>query len=232
MKVYYDIHIHSILSACADELQTPNNILNMCMLKELNMISICDHNCAKQWKTLDMLRESYDFFMLYGMEITVKEGFHVLAYFEKYDELMKLDEIIDECLDKTIIPPDKQIICDEYDEPLQEIPYWTNQKIKYSFKEVIDVVKANNGIIIPAHIDRRNSGILDFYSDFSIFDVDGIEVYDLSIINDLYDKYPYLKNYKVINNSDAHSMELIHEKEQYMDLDDLSFNSFKKWLHE
>ena len=48
----------------------------------------------------------------------------------------------------------------------------------------------------------------------------------------MYDKYPYLKNYKVINNSDAHSMELIHEKEQYMDLDDLSFNSFKKWLHE
>lgn len=32
------------LSPCADILMSPNNILNMAYLKELNMIAITDHN--------------------------------------------------------------------------------------------------------------------------------------------------------------------------------------------
>lgn len=232
MKAYYDLHIHSILSACADELQTPNNILNMCMLKELDFIAICDHNTAKQYETLDKLKDSYDFFLMYGMEITVKEGFHVLAYFNDYESIMKLDEIIDESLDKSVEPFDEQIICDEYDEVLDSIPYFINQKIEYSFEEVIKILRSLDAIIIPAHIDRKNTGILDFYDDISKFDIDGIEVYDLSKIEELYKTKPYLKQYKYINNSDAHSMELIHEKDNYMDLEDLSFEGFRKWLKE
>ena len=86
MKVYYDIHIHTVLSSCADVLQTPNNILNMAMLKGLDMISICDHNTGKQYQTIDKIKDSYDFLVIYGMEVTSKDGFHVLTYFEKYDE--------------------------------------------------------------------------------------------------------------------------------------------------
>ena len=152
MKIYYDLHIHSVASSCADESQTPNNILNMCMLKELNLISISDHNCAKQYETIDLLKDSYDFDIIYGIEITVKEGFHVLAYFPSYDDIMVIDKIIDDCLDKTILPPDEQIICDEYDEVKYTVPYMINQKIKYSFKDIIDIIKDNNGIVIPARI--------------------------------------------------------------------------------
>ena len=46
MRVYYDFHIHSCLSPCGDEDMTPNNIVNMSLLKGLDIIAVTDHNCA------------------------------------------------------------------------------------------------------------------------------------------------------------------------------------------
>ena len=47
MRLYYDLHIHSALSPCADDDMTPNNIVNMAKLKGLDVIALSDHNCAK-----------------------------------------------------------------------------------------------------------------------------------------------------------------------------------------
>ena len=44
MKCYYDLHIHSALSPCGDEDMTPNNIVNMSLLKGLDIIALSDHN--------------------------------------------------------------------------------------------------------------------------------------------------------------------------------------------
>ena len=37
--IYYDLHIHSCLSPCADDDMTPNNIVNMAIIKELDVIA-------------------------------------------------------------------------------------------------------------------------------------------------------------------------------------------------
>ena len=47
MKLFYDFHIHSCLSPCGDEDSTPNNIVNMALLKGLNAIALSDHNTGK-----------------------------------------------------------------------------------------------------------------------------------------------------------------------------------------
>ena len=200
------------------------------MLKKLNVISITDHNTALQYKTFEKLKDSYDFLLIYGMEISVNEGFHVLAYFEELDEVMRLEEIIDSSLDKSIIAPQEQVICDEYDEVESIIPYWKNQKIKYKFTEIIDIIRELNGIVVPAHIERKGSGILSFIKDFSLYDIDAIEIDCKSNIETLEKEYPYIKKYKYLFNSDAHSIEMINEPLNYMELDDLSFKSFRKWI--
>ena len=236
MKYYYDLHIHSVISACADILQTPNNILNMSMLKGLDIISICDHNSAKQYKTIDKIKDSFDFLVIYGMEVTVKEGFHVLTYFEKYDDIMSLDEVIDSSLDKNVTVEslnnkslNEQTVCNVYDLEEYVIPYYLNQP-SISFSELISIVHRLGGLVIPAHIDRKNTGILDFISDFEKYDIDGIEIYKIEDYDNLTTMYPYLKKYKYLHSSDAHDIEAINEREFSIDLDDLSFKSFKAWL--
>lgn len=233
MKYFYDLHIHSVVSACADILQTPNNILNMSMLKGLDVISICDHNTAKQYKTIDKIKDSFDFLVIYGMEVTVKEGFHVLTYFENYDDIMSLDEVIDNSIDKNVEVKsnlNEQVICNVYDLEEYVIPYYLNQP-SISFSELITITKKLGGLVIPAHIDRNGTGILDFIKDFSMYDVDGIEIYKVDNYDNLVTMYPYLRKYKYLHSSDAHDIDKISEKEFSIELDDLSFKSFKKWLN-
>ena len=47
MRLFCDLHIHSCLSPCGDELMTPNNIAGMAMLKGLDAIAVADHNSAR-----------------------------------------------------------------------------------------------------------------------------------------------------------------------------------------
>ena len=46
-RYYYDLHIHSCLSACADDDNTPNNLAGMGMLAGLGLMALTDHNSAK-----------------------------------------------------------------------------------------------------------------------------------------------------------------------------------------
>ncbi|HHY63586.1 MAG TPA: PHP domain-containing protein, partial [Clostridiaceae bacterium] len=44
MKYWVDLHIHSCLSPCAENDMTPNNIVNMALIKGLDIIAVTDHN--------------------------------------------------------------------------------------------------------------------------------------------------------------------------------------------
>lgn len=233
MKVYYDIHIHSTLSACGSELQTPNNILNMAMLKDLNMIAVTDHNSLKHLPTFEKIIESYNFLFLYGCEVTVKEGFHVLTYFASLDEAMDFDKILEEVNIKKSHNNKKygqQLIYDEYDMPLEEIPYLLNYPLDITFGELIIIVRKLKGIVIPAHINRCGSGILETYQDLQQFDIDGIEISNQESVNDLLAENTSLKNIPKLYNSDAHSLEMINERVNYIELEELSFKGFKEYL--
>ena len=74
MIYHYDLHIHSVLSACADDLMTPNNIFNMANLKGLDIISVTDHNSLKQLQICQEISESYDMLFIPGVEITCSPG--------------------------------------------------------------------------------------------------------------------------------------------------------------
>ena len=46
-EYYYDFHIHSVLSPCGDEDNTPNNLAGMASLSGLDIVALTDHNTAK-----------------------------------------------------------------------------------------------------------------------------------------------------------------------------------------
>ncbi|MEG0494673.1 MAG: PHP domain-containing protein [Eubacterium sp.] len=46
-EIAIDLHMHSVLSPCGEEEMTPNNIVNMALIKEIDYIALTDHNTAK-----------------------------------------------------------------------------------------------------------------------------------------------------------------------------------------
>ena len=46
-RYYYDLHIHSCLSPCGDNDNTPNNLAGMATLAGLQIMALTDHNTCK-----------------------------------------------------------------------------------------------------------------------------------------------------------------------------------------
>lgn len=231
MKVKYDLHIHSKLSKCADVLSTPNNILNMCMLKGLNLVAVTDHNSLKQIPTLAKIAPSYDFLFLYGVEVSTFQHFHILAYFETLEQALAFDAFLEAGLDKNIrvMSGFRQTLYNEYDDEIGDITYDLSQDSIYAYDVLAKKIRFLSGIIVLAHIDRKCSGIMDCVEKFADFDFDAIEICDKKNVNEIYKRHPYLHKYRVFYNSDSHDIVMINEKEE-IELEELSFRALKKWL--
>ena len=73
MRAYYDLHVHSCLSPCADDDMTPNNIVNMAILKGLDIIALCDHNSAGNVLAVEKVANSAGLAFIPGVEVATAE---------------------------------------------------------------------------------------------------------------------------------------------------------------
>ena len=94
MKLFCDLHIHSCLSPCGDALMTPNNIVGMAFIKQLDAIAVCDHNCARNLPAIKEVADMMNVLLLPGMELTTREEAHMLCYFRTVEECVTFGEQI------------------------------------------------------------------------------------------------------------------------------------------
>ena len=94
MRLFCDLHIHSCLSPCGDELMTPNNIAGMAMLKGLDAIAVADHNCARNLPALSKTCAAMGVLLLPAMELTTAEEAHLLSYFPTVEAALAFSEEI------------------------------------------------------------------------------------------------------------------------------------------
>ncbi|BCR36454.1 PHP domain-containing protein [Mariniplasma anaerobium] len=223
MKYSYDIHIHSVLSPCADVLMTPNNIFNMASLKGLDIIAITDHNSTKQLSICYELSQSYDMLFIPGVEITVKEDFDVLCYFKTIEDAISFDKILETYNQKNSFDHEtmgNQEIVNIYDEVINEYPYLLIDPLNLSIKDLLHILKDFEHVLIYAHIDKDYRSGINYIDKYPL---DGVE-------------YRHIENNKkhqiVLKNSDAHQIIDILEKgdNEGMILDDLSIDSFFRYF--
>ncbi|MBR6360619.1 MAG: PHP domain-containing protein, partial [Clostridia bacterium] len=79
MNYFYDFHIHSCLSPCADDDNTPNNIAGMASLCGLNIIALTDHNSCRNCPAFFEAAKRYSITPVAGMELTTSEDIHVIC---------------------------------------------------------------------------------------------------------------------------------------------------------
>ena len=122
-KYYYDLHIHSCLSPCADDDMTPNNIAGMATLKGLNLIALTDHNSCKNCPAFFDACKAYGIVAIAGMELSTAEDIHLVCLFEELSDAMAFDKVVNEHLMPIKNRPEifgNQIITDGEDEPIGE----------------------------------------------------------------------------------------------------------------
>ena len=227
-RYYYDLHLHSCLSPCGDDDNTPNNIAGMASLCGLNIIALTDHNTCKNCPAFFEAAKRYGIIPIAGMELTTAEDIHVVCLFEELENAMAFDAEIDKRRMKIENRTDifgNQYILDGEDNIIGEEKYLLPNATDVSLEEAFGLVKSFGGISYPAHIDRQSNGIISVLGAFpETPDFNIIEINQKEKVPEYVKKYS-LENKKVIISSDAHYLTDMRDKENYFELDDEPYSS-------
>ena len=148
-KYYYDLHIHSCLSPCGSDDNTPNNIAGMATLCGLNIVALTDHNTCKNCPAFFEAAKRYGIIPVAGMELTTAEDIHVICLFENLEDAMAFDGEIDKRRIKIENRTDifgNQFILDGEDNIIGEDKYLLSNATTVSLEEVPELVKSFGGI--------------------------------------------------------------------------------------
>lgn len=230
-----DLHIHTVLSPCADLEMTPANIVNRSKEKGLQIIGITDHNSTKNALLVKKLAQKAGIFVLTGAEITTKEEVHCLAFFEFENQLKQFQQFLDKNI--TVIPnPDGyfgyQPVVDENDNIIELIPNYLPAALKSSINEIQLKVDSLDGIFIPAHVDRPSNGLfsqLGFIPPGLKFDALGISSFNSE--KHVRKHHVIHKEIALIRNSDAHYLNQIGEICTMFNIEERTFPEIKMALN-
>ena len=76
-----DLHIHSSLSACGEDIMSPQLILKQAEKKKIDLIAVTDHNTVTHSVLIHRLSKDSNVHTVLGVELTSKEEVHLLGYF-------------------------------------------------------------------------------------------------------------------------------------------------------
>ncbi|MBE6644402.1 MAG: PHP domain-containing protein [Ruminococcaceae bacterium] len=221
-RYYYDLHTHSCLSPCADDDNTPNNLLGMASLSGINILALTDHNSSKNCPAFFEAAENYGIIPIAGMELTTSEDIHVVCLFSDLDSALKFDKSLDCYRTPIKNKPEifgNQLILDKDDNVISEEENLLIYAVDISIEDVPELVSKFGGICYPAHIDRDANGIISVLGTFpETPEFSCVEVHDAEKIESLTEKYG-LSNKRFIVSSDAHRLTDMRDGEYYFELD-------------
>lgn len=218
--LYYDFHIHSALSPCGDDDMTPNNIVNMAMLKGLDAIAVTDHNSVRNLRVIEKLANNRGILLLPGMELETAEEIHMLCYFETVEEA--------EGFEAAIAPyrPDiknkveifgNQLIFDEEDNIKENVENLLSCALSLPIEKAIGIVRGCGGICVPAHVDKPAYSI---YSSLGLippeYEFKAVELSKRPSAEEFALKNGLQNRYNILKSSDAHFLWDIAEKVNFL----------------
>ena len=226
MEFAVDFHIHSALSPCGDEDMTPGNIVNMSLLKGLDIIAVTDHNSCANLPAVMEIAKHNGLMVIPGMEVQTKEEVHIVCLFKRLEAAQKFAEIVYNSL------PDiknneevfgRQMIFNSEDEIVGKEDKLLLSSTVLSVNDVFVLVRGLGGICIPAHVDRQGFSIIANLGFIPpALKVKTIEISKKNTPETALKKYPFLNKFQYIISSDAHYLQDISEREFFVELDCLS----------
>lgn len=218
MKLYYDFHIHSALSPCGDNDMTPNNLINMSIIKGLDAVALTDHNACENVRAAAAVAGDKIIFIP-GMEVETSEEVHIVTLFPTADAAEEMQRIL---VGSSPFIPNRpeifgnQYIMDENDEICGEIERMLVTASGLDIYTVVAAAKDLGGIAYPAHIDRESYSVLSNLGfippDLNISAVEITEKSRAALEGE------YSNRYNIITSSDAHYLWDISERNHYIEV--------------
>lgn len=212
LKTYIaDLHVHTVVSPCADIEMIPPLIVQEALDKGINLIAITDHNSSANVAAVQRAAQGTDLTVLPGMELQTKEEVHLLCLFDTLDRLAHWQEEVDAHLpelENNIEYFGEQFIVDETGEFIRREPRLLLTSADITLEAAVAEVLKLGGIAIPAHVNRTAFSLLSNLG----FVPPGVPFAGLEISRHLTpaqarEKFPQLKQFTLLQNGDVHRLD-------------------------
>lgn len=210
--MFYDLHMHSCLSPCAEDEMTPNNICNMALIKGLDLIAVTDHNSTRQLPAMAEAAREVGIGMLFGVELESMEEVHVLGLYRRLEAALSLQPWIDAHMPG--IPNDenyfgKQEIRDSQDELIGKEDQLLIVSLTATLEECVNAVHETGGKVVLAHVvDRKNSVMTQLGFIPPDLPYDGLEIKRPEQKKEVLERNPWIREEETVwlTDSDAHRL--------------------------
>jgi len=236
MKYWVDLHIHTCLSPCAEDDMTPNNIVNMALIKGLDIIAITDHNSARNSEAVIEVGNKQGLLVIPGMELCTAEEIHLVCLFPDLKQAQSFEKLVYSNLYPFENREDifgAQILMDHEDNVIGKETRLLSGACKLDVETAIKEVRDLGGIVIPAHIDRQSYSMLNTLGAIpSEYHFKYLELSRNCPIEKFLSENPSLDSYHYIHSSDAHFLGDILEQEVSLDLNERTVESLLDLLRQ
>ena len=209
-KFRADLHVHTVLSPCAEVEMIPPLIVQAALELHIDIIAITDHNASANVSAVQKAAQGTTLKVLPGMEIQTHEDVHLLCLFENLTELESWQAQVNESLPDTLNRAEffgEQFVVDEQGEYIRTEPRMLLTSTRFSIDEVFERVNALGGLVIPAHVERTTYGLfptLGLLSDQ--WPILGFEISRHTTPEQARKSFPSLGSYPLIQNGDVHRL--------------------------
>jgi PHP family Zn ribbon phosphoesterase len=205
-----DLHIHTVLSPCAEVEMIPPLIVRRALDAGLGLIAVTDHNAAANCAAVVQTAAGTGLAVLPGMEMQTVEEVHVLCLFDTVEQALTWQGIVFDHLPDRENPEDVlggQYVVDATGDYVRTETRLLLTSTDLSLEDAVRRVRALGGAVIPAHVDRPMYGLLANLGFVpSGLDVPALEILSRSDPARLRAAHPELAAWPLIRGSDAHRL--------------------------
>ena len=206
-----DLHVHTVLSPCAEVEMIPPLIVQQALEQKIDLIAITDHNASANVEAVQKAAGGTGLTVLPGMEVQSREDVHLLTIFETLDALVAWQKEVDAAL------PEKQnnsalfgeqFVVDETGEFIRNEPRLLLTSTHFSIDEIFERINALGGLVIPAHVERTSYGLLPTLGLISEqWNVSALEISRRTTPEKVRETFPALRKYPLIQSGDVHRLD-------------------------
>lgn len=158
-----DLHIHTVLSACAEVEMIPPLIVRRARRLGLGLIAVADHNACANAEAVIRAAEGTGLTVLPGMELQTREEVHLLCLFDTVEQCLAWQGEV-----WKLLPPlanreeffGAQYVVDAEGEWVRTEERLLAASADIALEDAIARVHALGGLAIPAHVDRPSFSLL------------------------------------------------------------------------
>jgi len=208
--IWVDLHVHTVLSPCAEVEMIPPLIVRRARELGLGLIAITDHNSAENVEAVQRAARGSGVAVLAGMEVQTREEAHILCLFDAAEQALAWQETVYASLPQLKNREDvfgAQFVVDETGDYRH-----TNERLllassSLSVEEVVSGVRALGGLCIAAHVDRQAYGLLANLGFIpSGLALAALELSRLMPLEEALTRYPQLRGWPLVVSGDAHRL--------------------------